>query len=64
MFQRVALDVGLVIGICGSMIGVVAMTVAFDLNADVAIGPIALLTMLWGVFSLGWVISRAIIGSI
>ena len=64
-FSRVALDVGLVIGICGSMIGVVAMTVAFDLNADVERSvSIALLTMLWGVFSLGWVISRAIIGSI
>ena len=48
-FSRVALDVGLVIGICGSMIGVVAMTVAFDLNADVERSvSIALLTMLWG----------------
>ena len=48
-FSRVALDVGLVIGICGSMIGVVAMTILFDLNADVERAvSIALLTTLWG----------------
>ena len=47
--SRVALDVGLVVGIAGSAIGAVAMTVLF--GADGAFEDavsIALLTMLWG----------------
>ena len=46
-FGRVALDIGLVIGICGSALGVVAMTlnVQVDYTASTSV---ALLTMLWG----------------
>ena len=48
-FSRVALDIGLVIGIAGSAIGVTAMTIAFDGNGNVeAAVSIALTTMLWG----------------
>ena len=47
-FSRASLDTGLVIGICGSMIGVVAMTLQTSaIDFEAAIG-IALLTMLWG----------------
>ena len=47
-FSRASLDTGLVVGICGSMIGVVAMTLQTSaINFERAIG-IALLTMLWG----------------
>ena len=47
-FSRVSLDTGLVVGICGSMIGVVAMTLQTSvIDFERAIG-IALLTMLWG----------------
>ena len=47
-FSRASLDTGLVIGICGSMIGVVAMTLQTSvIDFERAIG-IALLTMLWG----------------
>ena len=47
-FSRASLDTGLVVGICGSMIGVVAMTLQTSaINFEAAIG-IALLTMLWG----------------
>ncbi|MFL2517396.1 MAG: hypothetical protein ACJ0Q8_00855 [Candidatus Azotimanducaceae bacterium] len=49
-FGRVALDIGLVIGICGSAIGVVALTLSpqgpqSDYTRSISIG---LLTMLWG----------------
>ena len=48
-FSRVALDIGLVIGIAGSAIGAAAMTIAFDGNSNVEAGvSIALTTMLWG----------------
>ena len=48
-FGRVALDIGLVAGIAGSAIGVVAMTTTFNANSNVeAAVSIALLTMLWG----------------
>ncbi len=47
-FSRASLDTGLVVGICGSMIGVVAMTLQTSaINFERAVG-IALLTMLWG----------------
>ena len=47
-FSRVSLDTGLVVGICGSMIGVVAMTLQTSaINFETSVG-IALLTMLWG----------------
>ena len=47
-FSRASLDTGLVIGICGSMIGVVAMTLQTSaIDFERAIG-VALLTMLWG----------------
>ena len=47
-FSRASLDTGLVVGICGSMIGVVAMTLQTSaIDFEAAIG-IALLTMLWG----------------
>ena len=47
-FSRASLDTGLVVGICGSMIGVVAMTLQTSvIDFERAIG-IALLTMLWG----------------
>ena len=48
-FSRVALDIGLVAGIAGSAIGVVAMTITFNANSNVeAAVSIALTTMLWG----------------
>ena len=47
-FSRASLDTGLVVGICGSMIGVVAMTLQTSaINFETSVG-IALLTMLWG----------------
>ena len=46
-FGRVALDIGLVIGICGSAIGVVAMTLSPQVDYTRSFS-IALLTMLWG----------------
>ena len=46
-FGRVALDIGLVIGICGSAVGVVAMTLSPQVDYT-ASTSIALLTMLWG----------------
>ena len=46
-FGRVALDIGLVVGICGSAIGVVAMTLNSQVDYRASIS-IALLTMLWG----------------
>ena len=47
-FSRASLDTGLVVGICGSMIGVVAMTLQTSaIDFEAAIG-VALLTMLWG----------------
>ena len=47
-FSRVSLETGLVIGICGSMIGVVAMTLQTSANGSERAIGIALLTMLWG----------------
>ena len=47
-FSRASLDTGLVIGICGSMIGVVAMTLQTSANGSERNIGIALLTMLWG----------------
>ena len=47
-FSRASLDTGLVVGICGSMIGVLAMTLQTSaINFETSVG-IALLTMLWG----------------
>ncbi len=46
---RVFLDIALVVGICGTAIGVVAMTLSFDVSSDAeADFGIALRTMLWG----------------
>jgi len=48
-FSRVALDIGLIVGIAGTAIGAVAMTIAFNANSNVeAAVSIALTTMLWG----------------
>ncbi len=48
-FSRAAMDIGLVAGIAGSAIGVVAMTVTFSASSNVeAAVSIALITMLWG----------------
>ena len=46
-FGRVALDIGLVIGICGSAIGVVVMTLSPQVDY-MRTTSIVLLTMLWG----------------
>ena len=46
---RVFLDIALVVGICGTALGVVAMTISFDVSSDAeAAFGIALRTMLWG----------------
>ena len=46
---RVFLDIALVVGICGSALGVVAMILSFDVSSDAEVGfSAALKTMLWG----------------
>jgi hypothetical protein len=46
---RVFLDIALVIGICGSAIGVAAMTMTFNISSDMATDVgIALTTLCWG----------------
>ena len=46
---RVFLDIALVVGICGSALGVVHMILVFDVSSDAEAGfGVALKTMLWG----------------
>ena len=52
---RVFLDVALLVGICGTALGVVAMVLSFDVSSDAeASFGIALRTMLWGGIFVGF----------